>query len=419
MIRSAGAAVLIALALLAVPGANRALGAPPAVSIDSPVADATKRDPFAISGSLQQAGSDAVILDAKVKLSDDESWLPPVEHAYVAGGGNNSLIFSGGGASVSFNWANIAPRYNGPYTVTVTARGQYRTLTGTETPSSEVSKSFHVEFPPTKPTGVTADKPDDTSLVTVNWAANPESDIAGYLVYRSYAGDAGKQIGSVDGTKHAYTDDLAGKAPGPYKYAVQAVRHARSCKSPSNVNEACSRGITGETSSYSSAVTVRSTPPTTTTTIKKTGGSGGSGGSGGPTPTTVPGSGGSGGSGSTNTRTAAGTRSGSGGFAPNSEVDLSEFGNLLNPAARSTTGARTAEPDGTYDPSLPYGERAPEAPGGEDEDTLITIGGASVPKPSDDWVKFIGAGSLMTALLVHVLWFKQQVDALPLEVIIE
>ena len=39
------------------------------------------------------------------------------------------------------------------------------------------------------------------------------------------------------------------------------------------------------------------------------------------------------------------------------------------------------------------------------------------PAPSDDWVKFIGAGSLMTALLVHVLWFKQQVDSVPLETI--
>ena len=30
-------------------------------------------------------------------------------------------------------------------------------------------------------------------------------------------------------------------------------------------------------------------------------------------------------------------------------------------------------------------------------------------------MKFLGAGSLATALLVHVLWFKGQVDNFPLE----
>ena len=49
--------------------------------------------------------------------------------------------------------------------------------------------------------------------------------------------------------------------------------------------------------------------------------------------------------------------------------------------------------------------------------TLRTHGGADIPVPSDDWVKFIGAGALVTSVLVHVLWFKQQVDRIPLEAI--
>ena len=148
-----------------------------------------------------------------------------------------------------------------------------------------MSESFHVEIPPATPTGVTADKPEDSSLVTVKWKANPESDIAGYVVFRSYAGDAGKQVGAVEGTKTSWTDDLAGKAPGQYKYAVYAVRHARSCKSTSDTDEECSHPIAGSNASaYSSAVTVRGTPATTTTTtIKKGGGTGGGGTGGGGT----------------------------------------------------------------------------------------------------------------------------------------
>ncbi|MEY2426787.1 MAG: hypothetical protein QOI61_2359, partial [Actinomycetota bacterium] len=121
LLRSAGAAALIALALLVVPGADRAMAAAPSVTIDSPVADTTQQAAFAITGSTHQDGSDAVILSVKVKLSDDDGWLAPVEQNYVSGGSSNSPIFSGGGATVSYNWANIVPKYNGPYTVTVTA----------------------------------------------------------------------------------------------------------------------------------------------------------------------------------------------------------------------------------------------------------------------------------------------------------
>ncbi|HUR78436.1 MAG TPA: hypothetical protein VMZ22_10845 [Acidimicrobiales bacterium] len=405
--RCVGAGALTAVALLALPGANAALAAAPSASIDSPVADSVQKDAFTIAGSAQQEGNGGVIDSLTVRLSSDDGWGPPEERKYTGTAGG---VFTGGGASVSFNWTGIKPAYNGPYAVTVEAVGHYQTITGPTAPASyKLSKSFTVEIAPSVPTGVTATKPEDSGVVTVKWKANPESDVAGYVIYRSYAGDAGKQVGSVDGTKTTWSDDLDGKAPGQYKYALQAVRHARSCKSASNTDEACSRGIAGKTSAYSTPVTVRATAPTTTTTTakKNSGGSGGGSGGGGTGP------------GATTTSTAPRGRgsvrsgTGGGGIAPGSEVDLSKFGSLLNPSGRSTPRS-PGEAEGTFDQSLPYGERALETPDVED-DSLITIGGASLPRPNDDWVKFIGAGSLVTALLVHVLWFKQQVDQIPLE----
>jgi hypothetical protein len=421
-VRCIGAAALIALALLVIPGARPALAAGPSVSIDSPVADSTQLAAFSVSGAAQQSGNEASIVKITLKLTDDDGWLPPQVQEYTGTAGG---VFTGGGANVSYNWSIAPPKYNGPYTITVTATGQYRpALSSPVQQSTVVSKSFHVEIAPTAPTGVTASKPEDSGAVTVKWKANPESDIAGYVVYRSYNNDNGKQVGSVDGTKLTWADDLTGKPQGPYRYAVQAVRHARSCKSTSNTDEACSRGIASKNSAYSSAVTVRATAPTTTTstTIKKPSGGGGTGGGG--TGGGGTGGGGTGGGGTTGGGTtggsksdAAGIRRGTGGagFSAGGDVDLSQFGSLLNPKAR-TPGARGAEDPGTYDPNLPYGER-PTQPTSDDDDSLVTIGGASIPKPSDDWVKFIGAGSLATALLVHVLWFKQQVDAIPLETI--
>jgi hypothetical protein len=417
LFRCIGAAALVAGVLLTFPGAHRALAAAPTVSIDSPGTDKVET-PFAIAGSAHQDGNEATINSIKIELIDDDDWSPTVTQNYTAGGSNSS-IFSGSGDTVSFNWGGIGSaiaRYNGPYTVAVTVVGSYRQpLGGTQSQSNKVSKSFRVEIPPATPSGVSASMPADSTVATVKWNKNPEVDIAGYAIVRSYAGASGKTIAGVDATKTSYTDDLAGQAPGQYKYAVIAVRHARSCKSGSNVDEACSRTVPGKASAYSAPVTVRG-QTTTTTTIKKSGGGGSTGGGG----SNGGGGGGSGGGTTTTLRNNSGASSGgarsgaTGGFAPGGDVDLSKFGSLLNPGARSGSGSsRVTEPDGTFDETLPYGERPVAKP--KDDNSLITIGGASLPKPSDDWVKFIGLGSFVTALLVHVLWFKQQVDRLPLE----
>ncbi|MDP1795626.1 MAG: hypothetical protein Q8K63_15925, partial [Acidimicrobiales bacterium] len=104
------------------------------------------------------------------------------------------------------------------------------------------------------------------------------------------------------------------------------------------------------------------------------------------------------------------------GFAPDGNVDLSQFGGLLGGNGRMP-GVGGQEDEGTYDGELPYDPSEQPIESGDGDDSLISIGGASVPAPNEDWVKFIGAGSFVTALLVHVLWFKQQVDAIPLEAI--
>jgi hypothetical protein len=409
LVRCIGAAGLIALALLAIPG--RALATnEPTVTVNSPADASVQAAPFAITGTAHAEGNQGTITKLSVSLSSDDGYTSPPTQNYPPTGG----IFSGGGSDVSFNWANNSPTYNGPYTVTVVSQGQYQSLGTRDTGLTTVRKTFHVEIPPAIPTGVSATKASDSAMVTVKWNKNTEPDIAGYAIVRSYAGAAGRTIAGVDASKTSYTDDLAGQAAGQYRYAVIAVRHARSCKSANDVDEACSRTIPGKQSAYSSSITVQGTAPTTTTTIKKSGGGGGSSGggsNGGGTTTTVPGST----SGSSTGKNGAGYKTGTGGagFPSGGEVDLSQFGKLLNPSARSTGSGHATEPDGTYGDTLPYGEKALAKP--NDDKNLITIGGASIPKPSDDWVKFIGLGSFVTALLVHVLWFKQQVDRLPLE----
>ena len=85
--------------------------------------------------------------------------------------------------------------------------------------------------------------------------------------------------------------------------------------------------------------------------------------------------------------------------------------------ARTTRSGQPID-EGTYDGELPYDTtEKPVNSGTGKDDSLISLGGTDIPAPNEDWVQFIGAGSLVTALLVHVLWFKQQVDALPLETI--
>jgi hypothetical protein len=289
-----------------------------------------------------------------------------------------------------------------------------------------VSRSFDVHFKPVPPSGVTAAKPEGTSEVTVTWKPNPEPDMVGYFVYRSYNGGSAKPLSGdliPASASPSIKDNLAGAPSGQYRYGVVAVRHARTCKSPTN-DSACDSGIQSLMSPYSGSVTVQGQGAQSTTTTTRpptkggggsTGGSGGSGSTGGST-------GGSGGT-SSGGSTGSGSKSGSGGVklgngggiaSGGGDVDLRQFAGLLNGSNKPGSGSGGRNADGTYDPTLPYGsDGKPESSSGDN--SLVTIGGTSIPKPNEDWVRFIGAGSLATALLVHVLWFKQQVDQIPLE----
>lgn len=421
--RLLAAAGVVALVLLAIPGAGPALAAGPDVTINTPGADETKTGPVSITGSISQGGSNPVVTKASVTLSSDDDWTSENSTQSYTNGASNSPIFSGGGARVSFDWT-VTPKYNGRYTITLSGTGQSDGgLGGPTTATSQVTRSFSVEIAPVKPTGVAAVMDDATQHVTVSWKANPEPDIAYYQVLRSYQGGNPAAVGSpvAPSSQPKFTDDLSQKAQGQYKYAVQAIRRARTCKTVSS-DDACQRGVAGPVSAYSPSVTVRATPATTTTstTIKKSGG----GTTGG---TTVGGtSGGTTGGGTSGGTSGGGTTGGTsgktaprntGGYAPGGNVDLSLFGSLLGGNGKTSTGGGKVD-EGTYDPTLGYDRSQKPVDSGGDN-SLITIGGTSLPKPSDDWVRFAGMGSLATALLVHVLWFKQQVDRLPLEAISE
>jgi hypothetical protein len=408
MIRVLAAAGVAALAMLAVPGAGPALAAN-SVTISSPTDTLYDAYP-AMAGSVTQSGNNASVTKVDLSLTSVDGWTAEnAQLTYNDGASNSSVFTKKSGNEVDFSWVP-KPRYNGRYTITVNGSGTYTSF-GTHSESSGGSVSFNLELPPAKPTGVAAGMPEGTTDVTVTWNANAEPDMVGYQVYRSYQGGNAGPIGKPVATssKPTFHDDLAGKPQGQYRYAVIAVRRARTCKTESS-DVACSRTVPSSMSAYSAGVTVRATPATTTTTsttIKKGGGSTG----GGTTTTTR-----SGGVTATTTKSGSGhtsTRNG-GGSAPGGGVDLSQFSALLGGSKTSKSGGAVDE--GTYDPEL-KGYDSTEKPVNADDDnnSLITIGGTSVPAPTDDWLRFVGAGSLATAVLVHVLWLKQQIDRVPLE----
>lgn len=419
-IRIVGVATVAAMSFMATVGAGAALAAPPNVVINSPGADAPYESYPTISGSITQEGPDPQLNSASVALSSNDGWTSENQSISYTRGGGGAGFTPQGNASVTFSWAP-KPKYNGRYTVTVTGAGRSGGFGGQTEQQNIVSRSFYISIDPVKPTGVAASM-DDDQRVTVTWSPNPEPDLVGYQVYRSYQNGNPAPVGNpvAASNKPTFTDDLSGRPQGQYKYQVVAVRRARTCASASQ-DPACTEGRAGPASNYSSAVTVRGTGATTTTTTKKPGtGTGGGSGSGSGSGTgSGSGSGSGSGTGSGSGSASSGGRSAprnTGGFAPGGNVDLSQFGGLLGGTGRSGANGGAVD-EGTYDGELPYDGSEQAVGDTGDDDSLITIGGASLPAPSDDWVKFIGAGSFVTALLVHVLWFKQQVDALPLEAI--
>ena len=412
LIRLLAAAGVAALVLLAGPGTGPAMAAND-VTINSPADLAYETYPT-LSGSVSQSGNQGVVTKIDLKLTSVDGSTSENASLTYTRGASNSSVFSGDGATVNFSWVP-KPKYNGRYTFTVNGTGTYSSF-GTRTETGGSSRSFNIAIQPAKPTGVEATMPENSTKVTVTWNPNPEPDILGYQVFRSYAnGNASPLTPLIAASpKPTFNDDLAGKPQGQYKYNVQAIR--KTCPSECE-------GVRGPNSNYSAAVTVRAAIPTTTTTSttvkpKPGGGSTGGGSTGGGSTgggSTGGGSTGGGSTGGTKTPTGKTAPKNSGGFAPGGNVDLSQFGNLLGGNGKTTRTPGQVD-EGTYDAEIKgYDSSENSVDSNNDDNSLITIGGASVPKPSDDWVRFIGAGSLATALLVHVLWFKQQVDSIPLE----
>ncbi|HVE94689.1 MAG TPA: fibronectin type III domain-containing protein [Acidimicrobiales bacterium] len=406
-LRVVGAATVAALAALAVPGAPPALAQAPVVTITTPGEGATLAAPPAVAGTIEMRNGGTVTRASVTLASLDGHTTEGATHNYERGGTANSPIFTSGAVdAVQFSFT-VSPRHNGAYTVTAngTGRDPAPDINGDETSANTVRR-FNIEFPPVAPSGVSASIDAATRRVTVTWAANPEPDMVGYQVQRAYGTGSYREIGTTPAVaKPSFVDDLSDteKFPaGQYRYRVIAIRRARTCANPAS-DAACNRGITSGASAFDD-VTVRSTTTTTassgtartTTTVRGGGDAGGSTG------------GGSTGGGSTRS---GGTISG----VPGGKVDLSDFGKLGGKGSTSYIPDR--QDDGTFG-ELEYGER-PADDETESDPGVIEIGAPDVGplKTSDDWVKFLGAGSLATAMLVHVLWFKGQVDNFPLEAV--
>lgn len=417
LLRTIGASAVAALAVLAAPGAQPAQAQAPTVVVNPGSDGVTFSAPAALSGSMTMTNG-GTLNAARVTLASlDGHSAEGATHTYTRGGSGNSPIFSSPNNSSAQFSLTYGPRYNGAYTIAANGTGTdpFPDVDGEQT-SSDRTVRFNIEIPPKAPSGVSAALDAGTKKVTITWKANAEPDMVGYQVQRAYGQGSYKEIGVAGASANPkYVDDLSNAdtyPPGQYKYRVVAIRKARTCTNPSS-DAACNRGITSGASADDS-VTMRSqttttsstttTPKGTTTTVR--GGSGGGSGGGGDDGTPTDG------------RPSGNSTIGSSSGVPGGKVDLSDLSALLN-----GKGVTTHVPDrideGTYDPTLTYGDPRNGSDSSESDPGTIEIGGRTIGplKTSDDWVKFLGAGSLATALLVHVLWFKGQVDNFPLETV--
>jgi hypothetical protein len=137
-------------------------------------------------------------------------------------------------------------------------------------------------------------------------------------------------------------------------------------------------------------------PPSTTVAPGGGGGTGGSAGGGS-------GSGGKGGN------LDVGSKPGSGkAISKSTTVDFSSFGAQLN----GTKNTSPTEADGTFDPNLPFKDRTQVItktfPGSSSDPVA---GGETKPVS----LLMFASGLLVTAVLMHVLWLKREIDRVPLD----
>lgn len=376
-LRSLGAATVLALGLLGlVPHAVSART--PDIAITSPGQGASvAAADIAGQASMRNGTVDWVNL----RLTSAEGHAIPVVTKNV----------NGGSGTIPFSWAPATP-YNGHYTVEVSAQGTDGIeFNGPETLTA--TRDFSVEAPPVAPAGLKAAVDQAKRSITVSWTKNPEPDTFAYQVERKQ-GTTWTKLSTLPDTSTSYTDLLGTLPAGTYQYRVIAARP----------NAAGDAPIVSAPSLTSGKVT--SDPPS-------------------PPPSTTAGSGNPKGGGGTTNTTSAGPTSGTSGkptIASRGKVDLSGFTSLL-PQGGGKLPAVTAtpDPDTGFDEALPFKSGTAAAAGSaKNDDDAAALGGQSLVSSSDEErpasLLFLAAGLLVTVLLMHVLWLRDEVNKEPLPV---
>jgi len=96
-------------------------------------------------------------------------------------------------------------------------------------------------------------------------------------------------------------------------------------------------------------------------------------------------------------------------------IDMSGFGQILG-QTRAPTAAPTPEPDPGFDATLPFQPKSgDDAEAGPDQQAAGSDIHATDSSDLHRSLSFLAAGFLATALFMHVLWLKGEVDRVPLE----
>lgn len=294
--------------------------------------------------------------------------------------------------------APLALRWNGTYSAHAAARGRNNVL-DQDTSIKRDSATFVIDAPAQQPTGVTTAVDEDSRVVTVSWAPNPEPDLIGYEVQKQASNGDWVQFDVTAET--TVTDQSTAYSGGTHRYRVVALRRAAN-------PEFANPSPHAETSANVPAPPPGTPPPPPD-------GGGGGGGTGGGTNT---GSGNQTGSGSGDTGSGGNGSTGRGGsrslppLASSGKVDLSDLDRLLAQSGQS--GGRpgeAGEDDGTYDPTLPFGARqgGDEGEGEDGEGSVLGPGDSEDVAGRLQSLGFLAGGLLATVLAMHVLWIRSEV----------
>ena len=335
-----------------------------------------------IAGSVS-AQSGCVVTGIKLKLSTTEGH--PVPGDLTIAGNNQS--------SQSFNWQPALPK-NGRYKITVEA-SEDRTSPiegcgGTRT----IERDLWLEIAPAPPVLTKTQADTAQRSVTLQWKANSEADLIGYLVYRSYDGGAFEAVGGYAPNDLTHFDRLDEAPGGEYRYEVRAIRPSADWYVNDGTRRPPSASPTGVAASSGS---VRMPDPP----APPQGGGGDSGsGSGGGSGT---------GSGSGSGSTSGGTRSTSG-LRTSGKIDFSAFAAELD---RVRQAGDNGVPDPGFADRLPFSPRTTVV--GEDVpgEALGEPVGSDEDQPTS--LLMFAAGLLLTVFVMHLLWLKGEVDRAPLE----